>query len=361
MTSKLEMLGILRARSFRAGVWDNFISYVVIPVIIITASGVCIAAETTSSVSAVVNVGMTVSDLDRSVDFYSKVLGFEKISDTEIASPEFDRLEGVFGARARVARLKLGGETIELTEYLVPRGQPIPTTSRSNDRWFQHIAIIVSDMGKAYKVLRDNKVQHASTGPQRLPDWNKNAGGIEAFYFKDPDNHTLEILHFPDGKGDPKWHSKTDRLFLGIDHTAVVVANTDASIAFYRDLLGMRVAGGAENWGIEQEHLNHVFGAHLRITSLRAAEGPAVELLEYITPQDGLPYPRDAHANDLLHWQTSVGTADLTGLAARLREARTPFVSPGITDVPRDDATTLSGLLARDPDGHAFLFEQSRN
>ena len=129
---------------------------------------------------AVEAVGFTVSDMDRAIAFYSGVLTFEKVSDVEIAGAAYEHLEGVFGARARVVRMRLGDEQIELTEYLAPRGRPIPVDSRSQDRWFQHVAIIVSDMDRAYAVLRANKVQHASTAPQRLPDWNPNAGGIEA-------------------------------------------------------------------------------------------------------------------------------------------------------------------------------------
>src|SRR5437016_8719850 len=132
--------------------------------------------------------------MGRAVDFYSKVLTFEKVSDTEFAGENYEHLEGVFGLRMRVVRMKLGDESIELTEYLAPKGRPIPVDSRSNDRWFQHVAIIVRDMDQAYALLREHKVQHASSGPQRLPDWNPNAGGIKAFYFKDPDAHNLEIL-----------------------------------------------------------------------------------------------------------------------------------------------------------------------
>src|SRR5262245_11795946 len=125
-------------------------------------------------VTALDSIGMTVSDLDRSVEFYSKVLSFEKVSETEVAGPQFEHLQGVFGLRIRTARMRLGDEFIELTEYLAPRGQPAPVDGRANDRWFQHIAIITSDMNRAYQHLRVHKVQHASTGPQRLPDWNKN-------------------------------------------------------------------------------------------------------------------------------------------------------------------------------------------
>src|SRR5213594_2763927 len=105
----------------------------------------------------------------------------------------------------RVVGMRLGDERIELMEYLTPRGRPIPADSRSHDRWFQHIAIVVSDMDRAYARLREHRVAHASSGPQRLPDWNPNAGGIRAFYFKDPDGHTLEVLSFPPGKGHPRW------------------------------------------------------------------------------------------------------------------------------------------------------------
>src|SRR5438128_9513973 len=188
-------------------------------------------------------IGITVTDMDRAVDFYSKVLTFQKVSDTEVAGENYEHLEGVFGLRMRVVRMRLGDEFIELTEYLAPRGRPLPVDSRSNDRWFQHIAIIVSDMEKAYAQLRQAKVQHASSGPQRLPDWNKNAAGISAFYFKDPDGHTLEVLHFPPDKGDPKWQQNTGALFLGIDHTAIVISDTEASLRFYRGTFGMRVAG----------------------------------------------------------------------------------------------------------------------
>src|SRR6185369_13252851 len=97
-------------------------------------------------VTAVDSIGLTVSDLDRSVEFYSKVLSFEKISESEVDGPEYEHLEGVFGLRVRTARLRLGDEVIELSEYLAPHGRPVPVDAKANDRWFQHIAIITSDM-----------------------------------------------------------------------------------------------------------------------------------------------------------------------------------------------------------------------
>ena len=301
-------------------------------------------------VSAVRTVGMTVSDMPRALDFYTRVLPFTVETDRELAGRSIEQLQGVFGARVRVATLRLGDERLELTEYLAPKGRPMPADSRGNDRWFQHVAIIVSDMPRAYAALRAQGVTHASTGPQRLPDWNAGAAGIEAFYFRDPDGHFLEILAFPPGKGDRKWQRSDGALFLGLDHTAIVVDDTDTSLAFYRDTLGLRVDGAGENYGVEQEHLNNVFGVRLRITTLRAAAGTGVELLEYRAPRDGRPAPHDLKANDVAHWQV---TMTATGIERLLRPTRLfHLVSPDVTAIDAARAGFSRGLLVRDPDGH---------
>lgn len=279
-------------------------------------------------------VGFTVSDADRSADFYSRVLQFKEVGERRTSD-------------ARVIRMQLGEEQIELTQYDA-KGRSFPADSHANDHWFQHVAIVVSDMPRAYAVLRQNRVRHASNAPQRLPDWNRNAAGIEAFYFRDPDGHYLELIHFPAGKGDPKWQRSSDRLFLGIDHTAIVVADTDQSLHFYRDLLGMHVAGESENYGGEQEHLNGVFGAHLRITSLRAAEGPGIELLEYLSPTDGRDIPSDLRSNDLADWETRVGVEGAASAVSRGASAGWRVAGEG------------EELQAQDPDRHAIILHGAK-
>jgi len=82
-------------------------------------------------------------------------------------------------------------------------------------------------MDEALQRLRALKVQFVSTGPQTLPPSIKADAGIKAFYFRDPDQHNLEIIYFPVGKGDPRWQANTDKLFLGIDHAAIGISNTD--------------------------------------------------------------------------------------------------------------------------------------
>ncbi len=314
-------------------------------------------------VTEVTSVGMTVRDMDSSVAFFRDVLTFEKVSDDEVAGREYEQLTGVFGVRMRgvrmrVVRMRLGDEVLELTQFLAPRGRPVPADSRSNDRWFQHVAIVVSDMDETYRRLRKHKVEHASTGPQTLPEWNKAAAGIRAFYFKDPDGHVLEVIQFPSDKGDPRWRKKTGGLFLGIDHTAIVVKDTHTSLAYYRDRLGLKVVGESENSGTEQEHLNNIFGARLRITTLRAAKGPGVELLEYLAPRDGRPMPRNTQANDLWHWQTRMKVGSCGDVRDALKAGRTVLVSSNVIDIPVEPFGLGKEFVARDPDGHAVLFAE---
>jgi catechol 2,3-dioxygenase-like lactoylglutathione lyase family enzyme len=230
---------------------------ILISVIIYQGYGAPNPARAETLIEAVGAIGMTVSDMERSIEFYQKVLSFKKVSDAEVHGTAYEHLQGIFGLRMRIVRMQLAEEFIELTEYLTPQGRPIPIDSCSNDHWFQHIAIIVSDMDKAYQWLRQHKVKHASTGPQRIPDWNKVAAGIE--------------------------------------------------------------------------------------------------LLEYMAPRDGRPYPADSKANDIWHWQIHAITPNPDDAFNVLRPGKTTFVSSGPVALPNKSLGFNKGLLIRDPDGHAIL------
>ena len=137
-----------------------------------------------------------------------------------------------------------------------------------------------------------------------------------------------------------------------------MVWDTDSSLKFYRDLLGMRVAGESEKYGTEQEHLNNVFGAHLRITALRAGTGPGIELLEYLAPQDGRPFPADEHASDVVHRHTILFTADAGAAAQQLQASKVNFVSSGVVANQNEQLGFHKAFLARDPDAHAIEVEE---
>lgn len=311
-----------------------------------------------SQVKSIGPIGITVKDMNTSVKFYSEVLGFKKISDEEITGPAYEKLEDIFALHIRVVRMQLGDEQIELTDYLTSGGRSIPEDMQSNDLYFQHIAIVVSNMDKAYGFLRKHMVMHVSTAPQTIPASNVAAAGIRAFYFHDPDMHDLELIYFPKGKGQPKWQNTNGKLFLGIDHTAIGVSNTDSSLHFYQTLLGIERKGDSWNMGMEQAHLNAIENASLHITGLRAENGAGIEFLQYLQPGAGKPYPADSKANDIWHWQTTLYVDDAQALYITLQKAGCSFVSKQIVELQTKDGKNIRAFIVRDPDGHAMLIKQ---
>ena len=134
--------------------------------------------------------------------------------------------------------------------------------------------------------------------------------------------------------------------------------DTDRSLACYRDGLGLRVVGESDNHGTEQERLNNVFGARLRITTLRAGGGPGVELLQYLAPGDGRPIPPDARANDLAHWQTALTVADAAAAERALRGGACAMRSPGVVAPAERALGFAQALRLGDPDGHVLVLRE---
>ena len=58
-----------------------------------------------SSIGVIDSVAITVGDADRAVEFYSRVLMFEKVADREVAGEDYEHLCGVVGARVRAGRM----------------------------------------------------------------------------------------------------------------------------------------------------------------------------------------------------------------------------------------------------------------
>lgn len=311
-----------------------------------------------SQVTEVRSITIPVSEMDRSVNFYTELLGFKKISDHQYKGEQWENLEGLFGLNMRVVRLQLGNEFIDLVDYITSGGRSIPEEAKSNDLIFQHIAIVVSDMEKAYALLRKNNITNVSTEPQTLPISNVAAAGIKAFYFQDPDRHNLELIYFPKGKGAEKWQLPTNKLFLGIDHTAIGIKNTDQSLLFYRDLLGLERKGESWNKGTEQAHLNFVEGASLHITGLRASKGPGIEFLEYLVPGPGKPYPDDSRADDLWHWQSVLFVKNIEPLYEKLQASGYKIVSKKMEWITDETGLKKKAFIVRDTDGHAMLLAE---
>jgi len=304
-------------------------------------------------------IGFTVADLDRETDFFTKVLQFEKIADFRVVGSEYDKMQGVFNANMRIVHLKLGEQIVELTQYVSPpTGRPIPVTSYSNDAWFEHMAIVVADMDAAYRVLQVHNVQQISAHPITIPRSNAGAAGIQAVKFHDPERHDLELIYFPPDRGNASWHKPTNKLFLGLDHTAMTVGSTDKGVAFYRDLLGLDVGGVTLNTGTTQAVLDGLFNVTCLVTAMMPALAPPhIEFLDYKTPPGGRPMPADTKSNDLWHWQTTLVSKDVQAAVDRLRNAGAQFITPDPVEIPNQTQVKLGFkkvVMVRDPNGHAI-------
>ena len=157
-------------------------------------------------VTNVTHVAYTVSDTESAVSFLKKNVDAEVNYTKQITGIELQRLFGLrdHSLSLQVTSVAIGSNELRLLEFEsdLP-AREIPFDSKSNDLWFQHIAIVVDDMNPAYKQVHANKVEHVSTAPQTLPDYIPAAAGISAFYFRDKDDHNLELIYFPEGKGNP--------------------------------------------------------------------------------------------------------------------------------------------------------------
>lgn len=318
------------------------------------------SSKPAASTSAVIGFGFTVSDLEAATQFFVKVLDAEEVRRDRASGPELAALTGLNGPSAEAAHLRVGTEFVTLTRYDGPAGEPAPAGG-SNDAVFQHLALVVRDMDGAYDRVRAADVNPISkAGPERIPDSNPVAAGIRAFYFLDADRHPLELIWFPKGKGASRWQVEPrGPLVLGIDHSAIAVASTETSLRFYRDGLGLVVAGESLNFGIEQERLSGVDGAKVRITGLRGREGPGVEFLQYVEPGPGRARPASATPRDLFHWETVIAVTDLRGALERVRGAGGRVLSADVARCELCLVGTHAALIA-DPDGHVIRLVETR-
>ena len=144
------------------------------------------------------HTSFTVSDLDRSLEFYVGWLGLEVIHiRPEIKNRYFREIVGFPEGVIRGAFLRIPGSEhrLELFEYLEPRGTPADV--RTNNPGSAHVAFFVEDVRAAYEELAARGVRFRS--PPVDLDEGPNVGGVSV-YMLDPDGITLELFQAPPGR-----------------------------------------------------------------------------------------------------------------------------------------------------------------
>lgn len=299
-------------------------------------------------VGSLARIVLVCRDAERLAAFYADAFGFAYID----AAPKPDAgLAALFGldhGQLLTKRLRLGEQTVALVQPY-PLGRSYPDDVAGWDPLFQHFALVVSAMPAAYARLRavGGWTAISAGGPQQLP---AASSGVTAFKFRDPEGHPLELLAYGKNAAPPPWTPPSAALFLGIDHSAISVADTARSVAFYEGL-GLRRKAASLNTGVEQDKLDDIARTHVEVTAMAPVlrGTPHVELLCYrgrFDRRDRLAEPPDIAATELVF---AVETAD--ALDALCRTHRAAVVSG---PVRHGGATSL---LIRDPDGHLLRFE----
>lgn len=150
-----------------------------------------------SLVTGVNHVGFTVSDLERSVAFYTDVLECEVVMRQEKRGGYLAAIVGYPEADVKMAHLRLPGSQhrLELFEYRSPRSSPSRLEPRNVGN--AHVCFVVPDLHKLYERLLAHGVDTFS--PPVEIDTGANQGGV-SLYLRDPDGITVEVFQPPPGR-----------------------------------------------------------------------------------------------------------------------------------------------------------------
>ncbi|MGI4847728.1 MAG: VOC family protein [Janthinobacterium lividum] len=325
-------------------------------------------------------ISRNVANLARAIRFYCERLGFQPAGPVHAIEERYRKLLRLDFQPVMAVHLRLGSRHIELVE-VGTAGKPVSISGNRVPLTFQHFALLCCDIDAAcQRLFAADDAPHATaisrTEPGGdLPSAASSAkgcspaqhmqavqlpaasGGARAFKFRDPDGHPLEFIELP---AHAECTGGVDRsIASAIDHSAIAVANADASIEFYRRQFGFEVAARQRNLGAEQAQLDGLIQdrAEVDVVALHAkASKPHLELLDYL-------YPRCAAAT------TDSSPTDIASDRLVLRKMANPTLSPDSVAGPQSAAlpagTSLHPAgerqaaaemqLIQDPDGHWLL------
>lgn len=145
------------------------------------------------------HLNIVVTDMERSVRFYTELLGFRQTAEVHLEGDWIGRIVGLEGVKARAVFIEPpgGGPRIELLHYTTPAGSARPENSRANTLGLRHLAFRVEDIAAMAAKLRAAGVTLFSE-PVRVPAGVVKfaAGDKTLVYFLDPDGVILELAEY---------------------------------------------------------------------------------------------------------------------------------------------------------------------
>jgi catechol 2,3-dioxygenase-like lactoylglutathione lyase family enzyme len=128
--------------------------------------------------------GVTVSDLDRAVEFYRDVLDLDVLTRFSVGGEAFATGVGIEGARAEFAHLDAGGARLELVSY-TPEGDA-RGNAQLNQPGATHVGLSVDDLDAVYEGLPDD------VEPVSEPQTTES--GTTIMFLRDPEGNLVELL-----------------------------------------------------------------------------------------------------------------------------------------------------------------------
>ena len=139
------------------------------------------------------HLGMTVSDIQRSIAFYRDTLGMTLIGRREYVEADYvAKQTGYEGVRLSVASFRVcpdSPNSLEVVQYLNHTAEPVDTST--NRPGGTHLCLLVDDLEAAYDHLQSQGVRFKSTPVEITAGPNR---GGKVIYFFDPDNYVLEMF-----------------------------------------------------------------------------------------------------------------------------------------------------------------------
>lgn len=136
--------------------------------------------------------GLVVADLEKSLEFYQGILGLELLGMMDREGDDISTIVGFPNTHLKIAFLRLpasGGVTLELIQYVHPKGQPVDTMRCNSGN--AHICFRTDDVRSTYAELKARGVQFVSEPVEVLNGINRGACSV---YLRDPDGVSMEII-----------------------------------------------------------------------------------------------------------------------------------------------------------------------
>ncbi len=145
------------------------------------------------------HVNIVVSDLERSVFFYTQILGLRETRRAHLEGEWIETIMGLKGVVADVVYVQPpgGGPRVELLHFRSPEGAVLPQAALPNTQGLRHLAFQVEDVDEASRKLLEVGIKLLSA-PCSIPGRTIRhpAGSKRLCYFRDPDGVLLEIAEY---------------------------------------------------------------------------------------------------------------------------------------------------------------------